>query len=387
MSMKKIRIGKDPKYALKVSNLTCKFFENENFEIVAIDDFSFNFERNKIYFIIGNSGSGKSTLVSHFNGLIKSKKGELQIEDFWIKAKKKKIPQAKRLKTLIGMVFQFPEYQLFKASVEKDISFGPIVLTIPKQKALAFNLADLKKILFQDYLIEIKTKFGIETKQDYFHFDDFLTHNRIVAKFKIKNKKNLAKVSLKKGLIRWKNTIYYSTITPKEYASQMSSKYLNKMGLDDTFLAKNPLELSGGQKRRVAIAGILAIEPQILIFDEPTAGLDPQGEKEMLDLILQAKNNKQTIIVITHVMDQVLEIGDYVLVLDHGKIMFHGKPYEVFCNEKLYTKTKMQKPKVIEFIDELSQNNPKFKVLHELQPKNPKELAQGIAQVLKGGKR
>jgi energy-coupling factor transport system ATP-binding protein len=291
----------DPKYAITVDNLKIVFDEKTTEETLLLDNFSYKFEKNKIYFIIGNSGSGKTSLVSHFNGLLKSRYGNLQVGEIPILARKRRIKQFKKLRKTVGMVFQFPEYQLFKDTVEKDIIFGPV------------NLGE-----------------------------------------------------------------------PKKNARVKAEKYLNKMGLTSDFLQRSPFGLSGGQKRRVAIAGILAIEPDILVFDEPTAGLDPAGEKEMLKIIQDLKHDGKTIFVITHVMDQVLALGDDVIVLDDRKIIAHGSPYDIFTNEKLLSSTTLAIPKIIDVIKKLSRLDQKYNVLFDIKPKNVDELADAITKIIKG---
>ncbi|MDE5841764.1 MAG: ATP-binding cassette domain-containing protein, partial [Malacoplasma sp.] len=159
------------KIILDVKNLTCKFNENHENEVVAVDDFSFQFEENKIYFIIGNSGSGKSTLVAHFNGLIKSKQGDIRIDDFHIYGKKRKIKNTKKLRRLISMVFQFPEYQLFKSTIEKDISFGPITLKIPRNKTMEINHKIVERIIFKNYLSELILFFELK-KENWIDFSN-----------------------------------------------------------------------------------------------------------------------------------------------------------------------------------------------------------------------
>jgi energy-coupling factor transport system ATP-binding protein len=158
------------------------------------------------------------------------------------------------------------------------------------------------------------------------------------------------------------------------------------MGLSSDFLQRSPFGLSGGQKRRVAIAGILAIEPDILVFDEPTAGLDPAGEKEMLQIIQELKSEGKTVFVITHVMDQVLALGDEVLVLGDQKILAHGTPYDIFTNKQLLNTTTLDLPKVIKTINGLVKLDPKFQQLMHMKPKNANQLATAIAEVIKGDK-
>lgn len=284
---------------LKVTNLKCVFDENTPDAFKALDDINFTFKKNKVYAIIGDSGSGKSTLVTHFNGLLVPKYGNIWVRNIYVGGKRGKIKEFKKLRKTISMVFQFPEYQLFKDTVLKDIAFGPIALGSTKQKGY-----------------------------------------------------------------------------------QLAEKYLKIMGLDPSFLEKSPFELSGGQKRRVAIAGILAIESEMIIFDEPTAGLDPDGEREMMKIILDAKKADKTLFVITHQMEKVLEIADEILMLAEGKVLDHGTPYEIFTNKELLSKTSIKPPPVIKVINQLSQTNERFQKLYELQPKTVNELAEGILKIL-----
>lgn len=285
---------------ISIENLKIVFDEGTQEQTIVLDTFSKDFAPNKIHFIIGNSGSGKTTLLSHFNGLIKSKYGNIIIDDLKILGNKKKIKNIKNLRKKVGMVFQFPEYQLFKDTIEKDIMFGPVNLGVPKDEA-----------------------------------------------------------------------------------KKRAKHYLTLLGLNDSFLQRSPFNLSGGQKRRVALAGILAIEPDILIFDEPTAGLDPAGEKDMMNIIMNLKKSGKTIFVITHVMDQVLAIGDQVIVIGNKKILASGKPYEIFTNEKLIRDNYLDKPKVIKVINQLIKLDPKFKKLIELKPRNVDELADQIYALTK----
>ena len=284
---------------LKVTNLKCVFDENTPDAFKALDDINFTFKKNKIYAIIGDSGSGKSTLVTHFNGLLVPKYGNIWVRNIYVGGKRGKIKEFKKLRKTISMVFQFPEYQLFKDTVLKDIAFGPIALGSTKQKGY-----------------------------------------------------------------------------------QLAEKYLKIMGLDSSFLEKSPFELSGGQKRRVAIAGILAIESEMIIFDEPTAGLDPDGEREMMKIILDAKKADKTLFVITHQMEKVLEIADEILMLAEGKVLHYGTPYEIFTNKELLSKTSIKPPPVIKVINQLSQVDERFQKLYELQPKTVNELAKGILEIL-----
>lgn len=361
-----------------INNLYCIFNEGQENQVNALNGVNLSFEKNKIHFIIGNSGSGKSTLVYHFNGLIKSKKGDLNINNFLILGRKRKIKNPKKLRRIVSMVFQFPEYQLFKDSILKDISFGPKVLGIPKIKAEKYNLEIIKEYIKNEH--EFKNKiihyFNIND------FDKFIDDLNLKIKYNKKTKLTKIKIIYNKKSYSTNISINYKTADDISYDDSL--KYLEEMGLDESYLERNPFGLSGGQKRRVAIAGILAIEPNILIFDEPTAGLDPMGEQEMMETILRAKNKGQTIVVITHTMDHVLQIGDNVIVLKDGKPFLSGDPYDVFLNPKLLTETKMEVPKIIDIINRLVSKDKKYKKLYELKPRTIEELSIAITKIKKG---
>ena len=268
-------------------------------EQILLDEMNYSFEKNKIHFIIGNSGTGKTTLVTHFNGLLKSRYGDINILDkHFILGKNKKIKKIKELRKDVGLVFQFPEYQLFKDTIQADIMFGPINLGVSKEEA-----------------------------------------------------------------------------------KRRAKKYLNMLGLDDSFLDRSPFNLSGGQKRRVALAGILAIEPKIIIFDEPTAGLDPTGEKEILNIILDLKNKGHTVFVISHMMNHVLEIADNVIVLGNKKVVAFDEPYKIFRNKKLIKENSLDQPFIIKIIEKLISKDKTYEKLYELKPRTQEQLAQYIYQI------
>lgn len=284
---------------IKTNNLSIIFSKNKQNQFTLLSKLNLNFFSNKIYFIVGNSGVGKTTLINHFNGLLKSSDGDIFVEDIAILGKNRKIKNVKKLRKVISIVFQFPEYQLFKSTVEEDIMFGPL-------------------------------NFGF--------------------------KKNEAK--------------------------KLAKFYLNMVGLDDNFLQACPFNLSGGQKRRVAIAGILAIEPKIIVFDEPTAGLDPKGEMKIIEIIEKLKADGKTIIVISHTMDLALKVADEILMIDKKTVTFSGKPYALFTNNQILTTTNIVKPKIIQIIDCLVQHDKSFASLYSLQPKTIEQLAKGINDVL-----
>lgn len=227
----------DFKYAKKAST---KQLDQVTFSINAKDEF---------VMILGQTGSGKSTLVQHMNGLLLASGGTVRVFDQnLIRSKKLKL---KPIRRHVGLVFQFPEYQIFESTVLKDVMFGP---------------------------------------------------------------KNFGKT--------------------KEEAEQLAKDACQLIGITPDLLERSPFNLSGGQMRRVAIAGSLAIDPDILILDEPTVGLDPKGKDELMDLLVQIQQKThKTIIMITHDMDIVASYAKRVLVMNHGKLVYDGAVQELFENE------------------------------------------------------
>ncbi|MBU1145590.1 MAG: energy-coupling factor transporter ATPase [Firmicutes bacterium] len=220
----------------------------------AIKDISFSINsKDEFISLIGHTGSGKSTLAQHMNALIFPTEGEIDIFGSLIKQKRDKHIKYNSLRKKVGLVFQFPEYQLFEETVEKDIMFGPLNF----------------------------------------------------------------KVSV-------------------EEAKQLAKTALQLVGLDESYLKRNPFNLSGGEKKRVSIAGILALDPEILVLDEPTSGLDPLGKIQMMELFksIQESTHK-TIVVITHDMDLVYAYSSRVLVLKESKLVFDGSPEALFHNDNL----------------------------------------------------
>lgn len=240
--------------------------------------------------LIGHTGSGKSTLIQHINALLLPTKGEINIDDILISATDKPAT-LKNLRKKAGLVFQFPEYQLFEETILKDIIFGP-------------------------------TNFGVDEKD----------------------------------------------------AIELAKNTLKLVGLDESYLEKSPFDLSGGQKRRVAIAGILAMEPDILILDEPTAGLDPQGAKEMLDLFKKINQQGKTVIIVSHDMNQVLEYCEDVIVMNKGKIERHVKVDELFKETEYLDSLSIDLPIITSFIRKLNENG--FHI--DTSIKDIKELAKQI---------
>ena len=238
----------------------------------ALKGVNLNIKKGSMTALIGHTGSGKSTLIQHINALLLPTSGQVQIEDILITATNKP-SSLKPLRKKAGLVFQFPEYQLFEETILKDIIFGP-------------------------------KNFGIS----------------------------------------------------EEKAIKIAKDMIQLVGLDESYLERSPFDLSGGQKRRIAIAGILAMNPDILILDEPTAGLDPQGAKEMLQLFKKVNQEGKTVILVSHDMNQVLEYCDDVVVMNHGHVEKHVTVNELFKETDYLTSLSIDLPIITSFILKLNEN-------------------------------
>jgi energy-coupling factor transport system ATP-binding protein len=232
--------------SIKITDLGYTYMAGTPYERVALEDINLTIDEGSFIGIIGHTGSGKSTLIQHLNGLLKPQKGKIMVddEDIWEKGYKRS-----KVRQKVGLVFQYPEHQLFEETVYKDIAFGP------------YNI-------------------GMEEE---------------------------------------------------EIARQV--KWAMKMvGLDhDAIKDLSPFDLSGGQRRRIAIAGVLAMKPKYLVLDEPTAGLDPRGRKEILGHISKMHKEKGiTIVLVSHNMEEVARLADRIFVMEKGRISFSGTPGEVF---------------------------------------------------------
>ena len=236
--------GEAPAVAIAVNHLNHTYMQGTPFEAHALKDVSLSIEDGAFVGVIGHTGSGKSTLITHLNGLERSQPGVVIVNGQDLGAKDADLISVRRT---VGLVFQYPEYQLFEETVAKDIAFGP-------------------------------TNLGLDQAE----IDRRVVHA------------------------------------------------MNQVGLDASLAEKSPFELSGGQKRRVAIAGVLAMEPSILVLDEPAAGLDPAGRVEMLELIKDIHEEGVTIVMVSHSMDDVGKYCDGLFVLSRGEIAFSGAPSEVF---------------------------------------------------------
>ncbi|HHX93362.1 MAG TPA: energy-coupling factor transporter ATPase [Clostridiales bacterium] len=235
---------------IEVKGLTHIYSEGMPFETVALEDVSFTLQPGSFAGLIGHTGSGKSTLIQHLNGLLRPVEGAVIADGVDIAEKS---DAARALRRRIGLVFQYPEYQLFEETVLRDVCFGP--------KNLGFS---------------------------------------------------------------------------QEECEARALHALSLVGLDgETFRDRSPFGLSGGEKRRVAIAGVLAMEPDVLILDEPTAGLDPAGHRAVLDMVQEIKRERDlTILLVTHNMDDVARLADRVLVMEKGRLVMEGTPGEIFSKEQ-----------------------------------------------------
>ncbi len=286
--------------AIKIDALTHIYSKKTPSEKVALDNINLSIEEGEFVAIVGHTGSGKSTLVQHLNGLIKPhKKGKNgRVEIFGRSTTEKK--GLKQLRFDVGMVFQYPEYQLFEDTVAKDIAFGP------------------------------------------------------------KNMK-----------------------LDKDEIDRRVRKSLELVGLPyDDFAERSPFELSGGEKRRVAIAGVIAMEPKILVLDEPFAGLDPEGVREITELILKLKKEIcPTIITVTHDMDSASTLADRVVALCGGKIVADGTPKEVFGNRALIKEIGLDVPFVARVVDRLEKEG----IVIDKNVLTIEELAAELERIKTGG--
>lgn len=284
--------------SIKIENLTHVYMPGSPFEKKAIDNVNLSIEEGEFVALIGHTGSGKSTLIQHINGLLKPTSGSIIIDGVDITDDKVKMSDIRKK---VGLVFQYPEYQLFEETIEKDISFGP--------KNLGLNEEEI--------------------------------NNRVKKAMKI-------------------------------------------VGLDyETYKDKSPFDLSGGQKRRVAIAGVVAMEPRVLILDEPTAGLDPKGRDEILYRVKQLREEyNMTIILVSHSMEDVAKVATKVLVMDKGKCILNDTPPNIFKEIDTLENVGLGVPQVTYLMRELRKN--KFNISEDIF--TVEKAKQEILRVLRGVK-
>lgn len=259
--------------SIQVKNLVHIYDKGMPTEQLALDNVSFDLDKGQLLGIIGHTGSGKSTLLQHLNGLLKADGGNIIVNDVDITRPGVSMVQIRKK---IGLVFQYPEYQLFEETIEKDVAFGP---------------------------------------------------------------KNL-------GL-------------SDDEVNKRVREAIDLVGLDfEEIRERSPFELSGGQKRRVAIAGVIAMGPEVLILDEPTAGLDPKAHKDVLKMIVDVhKKTGNITILVSHNMDDIAMLSDKVLVIDSGKVVTIGTPEEVFSQKELLREVGLELPPITNFTETLREKN------------------------------
>lgn len=250
---------------LEVKNLTHTYDDNTPFMHDAVKNVSFSVEKGEIIGIIGHTGSGKSTLVQHLNGLLKATEGEVLLDgkDIWENPK-----NIRAIRSRVGLVFQYPEYQLFEDTVYKDIAFGP---------------------------------------------------------------KNMG-------------------LTENEIAKRIS-EICDIVGIKEDYLEKSPFDLSGGEKRRVAIAGVMAMQPEIIVFDEPVAGLDPKGRADVIKMVSDYRNRyNATVLIISHNMEDMALIADKLIVMNKGEMVLYDTTDNVFKQYDLLKSMGLNVPMVTQIM-------------------------------------
>lgn len=263
--------------SLKIEKLSHIYMKGTPFEKQALKEISAEIHSGEFIGLIGHTGSGKSTLIQHINGLLKPTSGSIIIDDLNIVDKNVNL---KEVRKKVGLVFQYPEHQLFEETIYKDIAFGPQNL-------------------------------GLEGKE----------------------------------------------------IDQRVKESMEQVELDfERVKDKSPFELSGGQKRRVAIAGVLAMQPDILILDEPTAGLDPRGRNEILEQIKELHEKaKITILLVSHSMEDISKLADRIIVMHQGKIILFGSPKEVFHKVDLLEKIGLAAPQIAYLMKRLKEKDPEVR--------------------------
>lgn len=285
--------------SITVENLTYTYSKGLPNETRALENVSFQLEPGEFAAVIGHTGSGKSTLMQQLNGLLRPDSGKITVGEVCITDPSTKMTEVRRK---VGLVFQYPEYQLFEETVAKDVAFGP------KQVGMTGEKLD-----------------------------------RVVE------------------------------------------ESIRLTGLDyEEVKERSPFELSGGQKRRVAIAGVLAMKPEILILDEPTAGLDPSAHRDVLELIRRIhRKERMTILLVSHNMGDVAELADRVLVMNRGKLVMNGTPAEVFSRGEPLWEMGLGLPPATEFMERLKNRMPGI----DTAQLSIEDAAKEICRYLKGRKK
>lgn len=285
--------------SITVENLTYTYSKGLPNETRALEDVSFQLEPGEFAAVIGHTGSGKSTLMQQLNGLLRPDSGKITVGEVCITDPSTKMTEVRRK---VGLVFQYPEYQLFEETVAKDVAFGP--------KQVGMTGEELDRVVEES---------------------------------------------------------------------------IRLTGLDyEEVKERSPFELSGGQKRRVAIAGVLAMKPEILILDEPTAGLDPSAHRDVLELIRRIhRQERMTILLVSHNMGDIAELADRVLVMNRGKLVMNGTPAEVFSRGEPLWEMGLGLPPATEFMERLKERMPGI----DAAPLSIEDAAKEICRYLKGRKK
>ncbi|AKG05565.1 energy-coupling factor transporter ATPase [Salimicrobium jeotgali] len=281
---------------LTFNEVTYTYSPGTPFEFRALENLSLHVPSGSYTAIIGHTGSGKSTLIQHINALLQPTSGSVKVGDFVIEAGRKN-KNLRSLREKTGIVFQYPEHQLFEETVEKDIAFGP-------------------------------KNFGVD----------------------------------------------------EEEIRERVNKALEAVQLPEDMKEKSPFDLSGGQMRRVAIAGVLAMKPKVLVLDEPTAGLDPRGQKEMMDMFYSLHESEElTTVLVTHSMEDALTYADEVVILNEGRKYMEGAPLDVFKRKEELRQVQLDIPEVLEFLEKIEKE---FGVSIEYDKQPLAELAKELTSRL-----
>lgn len=285
--------------SITVENLTYTYSKGLPNETRALEDVSFQLEPGEFAAVIGHTGSGKSTLMQQLNGLLRPDSGKITVGEVCITDPSTKMTEVRRK---VGLVFQYPEYQLFEETVAKDVAFGP--------KQVGMTGEELDRVVEES---------------------------------------------------------------------------IRLTGLDyEEVKERSPFELSGGQKRRVAIAGVLAMKPEILILDEPTAGLDPSAHRDVLELIRRIhRQERMTILLVSHNMGDIAELADRVLVMNRGKLVMNGTPAEVFSRGEPLWEMGLGLPPATEFMERLKGRMPGI----DAAQLSIEDAAKEICRYLESGKK
>lgn len=248
--------------SIEIKNISYIYMPGSPYERLALDDVTLTIPEGKITAVAGHTGSGKSTLIQHFNGLLSPTRGSVLVDGVDIAGREREARTARRT---VGMVFQYPEHQLFEETVERDIAFGP------------------KNYGCSEEEIRARVRFAMDFVQ-----------------------------------------LAY-----------------------DEYSQRSPFQLSGGQMRRAAIAGVVALKPKYLVLDEPTAGLDPGGREELMQRILKLhRQEKNTIVLVSHSMDDIARYADNVIIMNRGKMLMEGTPEEVFAREDFIRQAGLEAPQI-----------------------------------------